>query len=127
LKRNLRNETKEQVTAYLPPQHNRAWMMVGPRSLRGRSCKIVALCSGWSAVRRTVWVRVQPFGPEESRPRPTPMSKAIRTHDPLFSSFIYHDHQDSLLYTYFSRTHPSFISSSIHCGTYLSLYLNVSM
>jgi hypothetical protein len=36
-------------------------------------------------------------------------------------------HQDSLLYTQFSRTHPSSISSSIHCGAHLSLYLNISM
>jgi hypothetical protein len=46
-------------------------------------------------------------------------TKAIRTHDPLFHS----GHQDSLLYDHFSRTHLS----SIHYGTHLSLYLNISM
>jgi hypothetical protein len=38
--------------------------------------------------------------------------------------------QDSLLYIQFSRTNPSSISPSIHsihCGTHLSLYLNISM
>jgi hypothetical protein len=38
--------------------------------------------------------------------------------------------QDSLLYTQFSRTHLSSISSSIHSihyGTHLLLYLNISM
>jgi hypothetical protein len=57
-------------------------------------------------------------------------SEAIRTHGPLYSSSIRPSQQDSLLYTQFSRTHPSSISSSvhsIHCGTHLSLYLNISM
>jgi hypothetical protein len=36
-------------------------------------------------------------------------------------------YQDSLLYTHFSCTHPSSISSSIQCGAHLSLYLNTSM
>jgi hypothetical protein len=31
------------------------------------------------------------------------------------------------LYTHFSRIHPSSISSSIHCGAHLSLYLNISV
>jgi hypothetical protein len=53
--------------------------------------------------------------------------ETIRTHDPLFSSSIHPSHQDSLLYNHFSRTHPSSISSSIHCGVHLSLYLNISM
>jgi hypothetical protein len=53
--------------------------------------------------------------------------KAIRTHDPLFSSSINPGHQDSLIYTHFSHTHPSSISSSIHCGVHLSLYLNIFM
>jgi hypothetical protein len=38
--------------------------------------------------------------------------------------------QDSLIYTQFSRTHPSSISSSIHsiyCGIHLSFYLNIFM
>jgi hypothetical protein len=57
-------------------------------------------------------------------------SQAIRTHEPLYSSSIRPSQQDSLLYTQFSRTHPSSISSSIHsihCGTHLLLYLNISM
>jgi hypothetical protein len=56
--------------------------------------------------------------------------KAIRTHGPLYSSSIRPSQQDSLLHTQFFRTHPSSISSSIHsihCGTHLSLYLNISM
>jgi hypothetical protein len=56
--------------------------------------------------------------------------EAIRTYGPLYSSSICPSQQDSLLYTQFSRTHPSSISSSmhsIHCGTHLSLYLNISM
>jgi hypothetical protein len=51
-------------------------------------------------------------------------------HGPLYSSSIRPSQQDSLLYTQFFRTHPSSISSSIHsihCGTHLSLYLNISM
>jgi hypothetical protein len=58
------------------------------------------------------------------------LAQAIRTHGPLYSSSIRPSQQDSLLYTQFSRTHPSSISSSIHsiyCGTHLSLYLNISM
>jgi hypothetical protein len=55
------------------------------------------------------------------------LAKAVCTHDPLFLSSIHLGHQDSLLYTHFSRTHPSSISSSIHCGTYLSFYLNISI
>jgi hypothetical protein len=54
----------------------------------------------------------------------------FRTNGPLYSSFIRPSQQDSLLYTQFSRTHPSSISSSIHSihyGTHLSLYLNISM
>jgi hypothetical protein len=57
-------------------------------------------------------------------------TKAIRTHGPLYSSSIRPSQRDSLLYTQFSRTHPSSISSSIHsihCGIHLSLYLNISM
>jgi hypothetical protein len=57
-------------------------------------------------------------------------TQAIRTHGPLYSSSICPSQQDSLLYTQFSRTHSSSISSSIHsiyCGTHLSLYLNISM
>jgi hypothetical protein len=54
-------------------------------------------------------------------------ANAIHTHDPLFSSYIHPGHQDSLLFIYFSRTHPSSIASSIHCGVHLSLYLNISM
>jgi hypothetical protein len=57
-------------------------------------------------------------------------NKAICTHGPLYSSSIRPSQQDSLLYTQFSRTHPSSISSSIHSihyGTHLSLYLNISM
>jgi hypothetical protein len=49
---------------------------------------------------------------------------------PLYSSSICPSQRDSLLYTQFFRTHPSSISSSIHsihCGTHLSLYLNISM
>jgi hypothetical protein len=53
--------------------------------------------------------------------------QAIRTHEPLYSSSIRPRQQDSLLYTQFSRTHSSSISSSIHCRTHLSLYLNISM
>jgi hypothetical protein len=56
--------------------------------------------------------------------------KTTRTYEPLYSFFIRPSQQDSLLYTQFSRTHPSSISSYIHsiyCGTYLSLYLNISM
>jgi hypothetical protein len=53
--------------------------------------------------------------------------KAIRTDVPLYLSSIRSSQQDSLLYTQFSRTHPSSILSSIHCGTHLSLYLNISM
>jgi hypothetical protein len=56
--------------------------------------------------------------------------KTTRTHGPLYSSSIRPSQHDSLLYTQFSRTHPSSISSSIHSihyGTYLSLYLNISM
>jgi hypothetical protein len=56
--------------------------------------------------------------------------KTTRTHGPLYSSSIRPSQQDSLLYTQFSRTRPSFISSSIHsiyCGTHLSLYLTISM
>jgi hypothetical protein len=62
--------------------------------------------------------------------RPFPAVKAIRTHVPLYSSSTRPSQQDSLLYTQFSRTHPSSISSSIHyiyCRTHLSLYLNISM
>jgi hypothetical protein len=57
-------------------------------------------------------------------------SLSTRIHGPLYSSFIRPSQQDSLLYTQFSRTHPSPISSpihSIHCETHLSLYLNISM
>jgi hypothetical protein len=57
-------------------------------------------------------------------------TKTIRTHEPLYSSSIHPSQQDSLLYTQFSRTHPSSISFSIHSihyGTHLSLYLNISM
>jgi hypothetical protein len=56
--------------------------------------------------------------------------KTTRTHGPLYSSSIRPSQHDSLLYTQFSRTHPSSISSSIHSihyGTHLSLYLNISM
>jgi hypothetical protein len=56
--------------------------------------------------------------------------KAIRIHGPLYSSSIRPSQQDSLLYTQFSHTHSSSISSSIHSihyGTHLSLYLNISM
>jgi hypothetical protein len=58
------------------------------------------------------------------------LHKIIRAHGPLYSSSIRPNQQDSLLYTQFSRTHPSSISSSIHSihyGTHLSLYLNISM
>jgi hypothetical protein len=58
------------------------------------------------------------------------MVTAIRTHGPLYSSSIRPSQQDSLLYTQFFCTHPSSISSyihSIHCGTHLSLYLNIFM
>jgi hypothetical protein len=61
---------------------------------------------------------------------PQARTKPIRTHGPLYSSSIRPSQQDSLLYTQFFRTHPSSISSSIyfiHCGTHLSLYLNISM
>jgi hypothetical protein len=51
--------------------------------------------------------------------------KTTRTHEPLYSSYICNSQQDSLLYTQFSRTHPSSISSSVHYGTHLSLYLNI--
>jgi hypothetical protein len=54
-------------------------------------------------------------------------SKAIHNHGTLNSSSKRPSHQDFLLYTQFSRTHLSFISSSIHCGVHLSLYLNISM
>jgi hypothetical protein len=57
-------------------------------------------------------------------------NKAIRTYGPIYSSSIYPSQQDYLLYIQFFRTHPSSISSSIHsihCGTHLSLYLNISM
>jgi hypothetical protein len=57
-------------------------------------------------------------------------SETTRTHGPLYSSSIRPRQQDSLLYTQFFRTHPSFISSSIHsihCGTHSSFYLNISM
>jgi hypothetical protein len=54
-------------------------------------------------------------------------TEAIRTDGPLYSSSIRPSQQDSFLYTQFSRTHPSSISSFIHCGTHLSLYLNISM
>jgi hypothetical protein len=56
--------------------------------------------------------------------------KTTRTHRPLYSSSIRPSQQDFLLYTQFFCTHPSSISSSIHsihCGTHLSLYLNISM
>jgi hypothetical protein len=56
--------------------------------------------------------------------------KTIRNHGLLYSSSIHPSQQDSLLYTQFSRTHSSSISSSIHsihCETHLSLYLNISM
>jgi hypothetical protein len=52
--------------------------------------------------------------------------KTTRTHGPLYSSSISPSQQDSLLYTQFSRTHSSSIHS-IHYGTHLSLYLNISM
>jgi hypothetical protein len=58
------------------------------------------------------------------------VGKTTHTHGPLYSSSIRPSQQDSLLYTQFSRTHPSSISSSIHsihCGTHLSLYLNIFM
>jgi hypothetical protein len=48
----------------------------------------------------------------------------------VYLSSIRPGQQDSLLYTQFSRTHQSSISSSIHsihCGIYLSLYLNIFM
>jgi hypothetical protein len=60
-------------------------------------------------------------------PIPSLAAKAIRIHDPLFLSSIHLGHQDSLLYIHFFRTHPSSISSSIYCGTHLSLYLNIFM
>jgi hypothetical protein len=56
--------------------------------------------------------------------------KTTRTHGPLYSSSICPTQQDSLIYTQFSRTHPSSISSSIHsihCATYLSHYLTISI
>jgi hypothetical protein len=58
------------------------------------------------------------------------LPETTRTHGPLYSSSIRPSQQDSLLYTQFSRIHPSSISSSIysiHRGTHLSLYLNISM
>jgi hypothetical protein len=58
------------------------------------------------------------------------VTKTTRTHGPLYLSSIRPSQQDSLLYTQFSRTHPSSISLSIHSihyETHLSLYLNISM
>jgi hypothetical protein len=58
------------------------------------------------------------------------LHKTTHTYVPLYSSSIRPSPQDSLLYTQFSRTHPSSILSSIHSiqyGIYLSLYLNISM
>jgi hypothetical protein len=60
----------------------------------------------------------------------SPRPKTTRTYRPLYSSSIRSSQQDFLLYTQFFRTHPSSISSSIHSihyGTHLSLYLNISM
>jgi hypothetical protein len=56
--------------------------------------------------------------------------KTTRTNGSLYSSSICPSQQDSLLYTQFFRTHPSSIPSSIHSihyGTHLSLYTNISM
>jgi hypothetical protein len=55
-------------------------------------------------------------------------SQTTRTHRLLYSSFIRPSQQDSLLYTQFSRIHPSSISSYIHYihrGTHSSLYRNL--
>jgi hypothetical protein len=51
-------------------------------------------------------------------------------HEPLYSSSIHLSHQNSLLYTQFFHTHPSSISSSIHCGAHMfvnKFCLNISM
>jgi hypothetical protein len=53
--------------------------------------------------------------------------KAIHTYNPLFSFSIHSGDQNFFLYTYFFRTHPSSISSFIHYGIHLSLYLNIFM
>jgi hypothetical protein len=58
---------------------------------------------------------------ENLSPRDDDSTKAIRTHDPLFLFSIHYVHQDSLIYTHFSRTHLS----SIHYGAHLSFYLNI--
>jgi hypothetical protein len=51
-----------------------------------------------------------PLGPDWRRPQTT------RTYGPLYSSSICLGQQDSLLYTQFSCTHPSSISSSRVCS-----------
>jgi hypothetical protein len=84
--------------------------------------------SGRQLLYTTLWLLasiVCPFDMHDGR-----KTKTTRTHGPLYSSSIRPSQQDSLLYTQFSRTHPSSISSSIHsinCETHLSLYLNISM
>jgi hypothetical protein len=62
-------------------------------------------------------------------PRPN-LSLPALTHGTLYSFSIRPSQRDFFLYTQFSRTHSSSISfsiHSIHCGTHLSLYLNISM
>jgi hypothetical protein len=54
-------------------------------------------------------------------------NETTHAHGPLYSSSIRPSQHDSLLYTQFSRTHLSSVSSSIHYETHLSLYLNISM
>jgi hypothetical protein len=54
-------------------------------------------------------------------------AKTVRTRGTLNLSSKRSSHQDSLIYTQFSRTHSSSISSSIHYRAHLSLYLNISM
>jgi hypothetical protein len=104
------------------PCENHAW------------CSWTASCSG--SLAHTFFVQLQQAGAERHRERGriglycTGRCLTTRAHGPLYSSSIRPSQQDSLLYTQFSRTHPSSISSSIHsihCRTHLSLYLNISM
>jgi hypothetical protein len=60
------------------------------------------------------FLRALPISDAPSHEPADSFYKAIRTHGPLYSSSICPSQHDFLLYTQFSHTHLSSISSSIH-------------
>jgi hypothetical protein len=70
-------------------------------------------------------LRVSVLGARRLHPIRTPLVAILRLSALMMLYFhpLHPGHQDSLIYTYFYRTHPF----SIHCGVHLSLYLNISM